>query len=169
MIFGFPFPQESELKGIYKMITQEMIRQHFEYRDGMLFRDGKRLGFDARNRGYRQITVGSRKKYYEHRVIWVYHNGEIPEGLEIDHINGKRDDNRIENMRLVTRADNNKNTGTKRDDCGVYFDRGKWVAKITVDYEQKHLGRFDKKSDATKARKCAEKQYNFHKNHGRKL
>jgi len=169
MIFGFPLPQESELKGIYKMITKEMIRRHFEYHDGMLFKDGKRRGFDAKNRGYRQITLGSREKYYEHRVIWIYHNGEIPEGLEIDHINGKRNDNRIENLRLVTRAENNKNTGTKRGDIGVYFEARKWRAKITVDYEQKDLGRFDKKSDAISARKRAEKQYNFHSNHGRKI
>lgn len=48
-----------------------------------------------------------------HRVIWYYFNGEIPEGMEIDHINGIRDDNRLENLRLVTHTENVNNPITK--------------------------------------------------------
>lgn len=44
-----------------------------------------------------------------HRAIWEYVNGKIPEGFEIDHINGNRQDNRFSNLRLVTRSQNQLN------------------------------------------------------------
>lgn len=73
-----------------------------------------------------------------HRVVWELHNGPVPEGMEVDHINRNKQDNRIENLRLATREQNranvdaysNNTSGTK----GVYFDSSKcsWVAKIKV-------------------------------------
>ena len=60
---------------------------------------GEYLGF-----GYRG------KKYTLHRVIWELHNGKIPEGYFIDHINQDKYDNRIENLRLATPTQNNANT-----------------------------------------------------------
>lgn len=51
----------------------------------------------------------SRKLYFAHRIIWELHNGAIPDGMEIDHINGDSTDNRIENLRLATREVNTRN------------------------------------------------------------
>lgn len=65
-------------------------RKGYLYYDFKL-KDGKKIGF-----------LG-------HRVIWVYFNGEIPEGYEIDHINTITDDNRLENLRLVTHKENMNN------------------------------------------------------------
>lgn len=55
-------------------------------------------------------TVDSQHLFFKyHRVIWYYFNGEIPEGYEIDHINGDRADNRLENLRIVTHTENVNN------------------------------------------------------------
>lgn len=49
---------------------------------------------------------GKKRRILEHRAKWVYFNGKIPEGLEIDHINGDRADNRMSNLRLLTHPEN---------------------------------------------------------------
>ena len=98
-----------------------------EYRDGMLFwnpytpptkshadagrvagrnRNGRRAGTLKRESGYRRVRVGGGKIMYEHRIVWEMHNGAIPEGMQVDHINGIRDDNRIENLQLLTLVEN---------------------------------------------------------------
>ena len=48
------------------------------------------------------------RQYLQHRVAWALHYGEWPASF-IDHINHIRDDNRIHNLRVVTRAENNSN------------------------------------------------------------
>src|SRR5260221_6319813 len=67
---------------------------------------GTRAGYKTRG-GYRHICI-DRKDYFEHNLIWFLVNGSWPpEGLEIDHINRVRDDNRPKNLRLGTRTQNN--------------------------------------------------------------
>ena len=58
--------------------------------------------------GYVKIKLHF-KHYHAHRIIWIIHNGKIPPNLEIDHINCIRNDNRIENLRLVTHKENMQN------------------------------------------------------------
>jgi phosphotransferase system IIB component len=66
---------------------------------------GRRFGMDQ---GYRKGYIKG-KNYREHTLVWIYHNGNIPEGLEIDHENQIKFDNRIENLRIATRAQNMAN------------------------------------------------------------
>lgn len=68
--------------------------------------------------GYRRVSIPYRwgsgyKDIAQHRAIWSFYNGVIPEGYVIDQINGVRDDNRTENLRLATPAQNATNKSTK--------------------------------------------------------
>ena len=55
--------------------------------------------------GYLVCKVNG-KAWRHHRLVWTEANGKIPKGMEIHHINGVRDDNRIENLALVTQSQN---------------------------------------------------------------
>ncbi len=121
-----------------------------------------------RTSGYREIRIDG-KTYFEHRLSWLYTYGKFPDH-EIDHINNKRGDNRIKNLRLVTRSENLKNhsgkySTNKSDVSGVNRckNNGKWTWKVYICSEGKqiHLGYFNNKLDAVKARKKAEKKYGF--------
>lgn len=107
-----------------------------------------------------------------HRVAWAIYFYKWPDG-QIDHINGDRTDNRIDNLREVTNAENAKNmrrkSTNKSGTTGVFFAKhvGKWTAQITVNGRGKHLGLFVRKRDAIAARKKAEAQYGYHANHGK--
>lgn len=72
-------------------------------------------------RGYRTLKVDGRK-YLAHRLAWFYVHGEWPpRGLEIDHVNRVRDDNRISNLRVVTRSENNRNRGSSVKSRSPYY------------------------------------------------
>lgn len=110
--------------------------------------------------------------YTAHRVIWVIVHNEWPDN--IDHINGIRDDNRIVNLRSVSKAENGKNQRLKSNNksgvCGVHFSTRemKWICRIDVNGKQKHIGTFDNINDAEKAIIAAKVKYGYHKNHGTK-
>lgn len=91
----------------------------------------------------------NRKKYTVHRVVWFYENGEWPE-LLIDHINGIKTDNRIENLRLATISQNLQNQRKSHKDCksgmlGVYQykDSGKYFSTIMLNGKSKYLGSYE--------------------------
>lgn len=112
------------------------------------------------------------KTYLAHRVIWALVHGAWP-SAEVDHINGVRNDNRIANLRAVTRTENGRNVCRRKNNTsgvtGVSFDneRNKWCARIRVNYRVCMLGRFDTFDAAVAARRAAEQRYGFHENHGR--
>ena len=147
------------------MLTQEDALSLFEYNpdSGYLIwktnigrgRKRKRAG-TKHIEGYRSITVRG-FRLLEHRLIWLFVYGNFPEG-DIDHINGIRDDNRLINLRNVSRNHNNLN---RSGDIGVcFYSRDSiWVAYIGVNYMKIHLGRFKTKEEAVLARKNAEEFY----------
>ena len=63
-------------------------------------RFGNKEAGSLHSSGY-HVTTYNRKKIKTHRVIWEMLKGPIPAGKEIDHINGVRDDNRIENLHTL--------------------------------------------------------------------
>lgn len=108
-----------------------------------------------------------------HHVVWIYHYGEWPK-QHIDHINHDRTDIRLENLRLVTRKENSRNTSMSRRNktgvTGVSWRKtnNKWYAQINSGIKQRvNLGYYDNIEDAIKARRDAEIRYGYHQNHGR--
>ena len=91
-------------------------------------------------------TKGYERKYL-HR-----HISDAPHGVDVDHINGDRLDNRKENLRICSHAQNSRNRkpqpGRKCKGVSFYNRRGLWRAYIVVDGRQKHLGYWDNKLDA---------------------
>lgn len=80
---------------------------------------GREAGAPHPTLGYRYLKIEGRR-YAAHQVAWFLHTGEnIPDGLETDHINRVRDDNRAANLRLVTRSQNVLNTALKPNRTGV--------------------------------------------------
>lgn len=112
------------------------------------------------------------KRHLLHRIIWEMHNGAIPEGMTIDHIDHNPANSKIENLRMVEHKDNLKNQSMSKANksgfTGVFFakNRNKWRAVVTVNYKKIVLGHFDNFEDAVSARKTADKTFNFHENHG---
>ncbi|HCF7134682.1 TPA: HNH endonuclease [Pseudomonas aeruginosa] len=73
---------------------------------------GRVAGFITHH-GYRRVNVG-KTKLHAHQIIWLMHHGELPD-CEIDHINGMRDDNRLENLRLANQQQNQQNSNVRID------------------------------------------------------
>jgi hypothetical protein len=110
-------------------------------------------------------------KLLAHRVIWKWVHGTDPD--QIDHINGNRADNRLENLRSVDATTNQRNTKRPVHNTsgriGVSYDRhrDKWAAYITLGSRKTKLGRFSTFEAACAARDAAEREHGFHENHGR--
>lgn len=101
--------------------------------------------------GYRRLGVDGRY-YMEHRLVWLYVNGEWPR-RDIDHVNGVRDDNRIANLREATPAQNNTNLAraNRRSTSGylgVQRHHNGWCAEIKVNGKRHRLGHFATAAEA---------------------
>lgn len=101
-----------------------------------------------------------RKYYLAHRLAWLYMNGSFPIN-EIDHIDGNRQNNRLSNLRDVTRKQNQENTRLQSNNSsgfrGVCWDssNNKWKAYVTHNRRHHHVGLFSSPEDAALAAKGA--------------
>lgn len=120
--------------------------------------------------GYLRTCIGHNENggniYKLMHVMIMEAEGHVcSKGEEIDHINGKPNDNRIENLRVVTHEENMKNVKLPSNNTsghkGVYYNKleRKWKAMIRKNKKQIHLGTFDTKEEAVEARRKAENEY----------
>lgn len=111
-------------------------------------RAGMRAGSVDKMAGYEQIGIGG-KLFRSHRLAWLYVHGAFPVH-QIDHINGNRADNRIQNLRDASADTNNQNRkGANKNNgsglLGAHFDArtGRYMASIMKNRKQIFIGRFD--------------------------
>ena len=150
-------------------LTADALRTVFTYcpETGHFTRRGESLPSGRiATQGYRQIFLLGRR-YMAHRLAWLYIYGEWPID-QIDHINQCKDDNRIQNLRVVNRKQNaenvtmfSHNTSGRRGVC--WNERvGRWQADIRHHKQSIYLGRFDTIIDAVAARMRAERELFTH-------
>lgn len=165
------------------MLSYEEVAKLFTYdretgvlywriRDRMTIRHKYVAGSSKAGLGYRRVGIKG-KVYWEHRIIMLLCFGHIPENAEIDHINHVRDDNRLVNLRFVTRSGNCRNHSISSRSTtgvtGVSFkkSRNKFEAQIKVAGIVHYLGTYDTIEEAAAARAEANLKFNFHANHGK--
>lgn len=154
---------------------KERPRDHFKSQSAHVKWNRHTAGTQAFNSngklGYRTGMLEG-VHYLAHRIAWKIVHGQCPKA-EIDHINGNRSDNRLVNLRSVTRLENTQNRKCRIDSKtgvpGVYWEKAcnKWRAEIKANKHRISLGVFEEIDDAIAARKAAERKYGFHPNHGR--
>jgi hypothetical protein len=88
-----------------------------------------------------------KKAYWAHHIVWLLHHGCLPHKF-VDHINGDRSDNRIENLRLCTQSENMQNRSRSGIGASCLLGAhkrqgGKWEAAITLQGKKQWLGIFD--------------------------
>lgn len=102
----------------------------------------------------RKHTINGRKVWmYLHRFVWEAVYGKIPDGMQIDHINQDKLDNRLSNLRVVTPAENSRNRPSLAGTRGVsYIGRlRKWRARIKRNKVEYNLGFFATEQEASSA------------------
>jgi hypothetical protein len=124
------------------------------------------LAGSIKNTGYLSIGIDY-KIYSAHRLAWLYSYGVMPKS--IDHINGNKLDNRLENLRECNLSENSKNVKiTKRNTSGVKgvnFDKyhKKWRAELYSNGKRVYLKYFsninEAEFDINSARKTFHKEF----------
>ena len=126
------------------------LHRLFKYNNGnLVWKQGRLSGKIAgslKPTGYIVVEINN-VNIMAHRLVWLMHFGSF-EG-QIDHINGNRADNRIENLRIVTNTQNqwnrkiSKNSKTGIKGVRVRPDNGKFEARICVNNKRVILGSYD--------------------------
>lgn len=153
-------------------VTQELLKELFEYKDGNLYWIkkpskkspivvGEKAGY-KRPTGY--IAIGINKKMYlVHRLVYLYHFGTFPNVL--DHIDGNPSNNCIENLREATHRENSLNSRIRYDNTSGYKNvswhklRKKWYVQMKVNGKPTPIGYYDDVELANKAAIMAREKY----------
>ncbi len=133
------------------------------------YKVGDTAGHLEKSSGYVKITLNS-IHYKAHRLAWLYVYGNTPN--IIDHIDGNRANNKIENLRnatnLINSRNQKKNKNNKSGVSGVHLNGrdSKWYVTVSVLGKKKFLGSFDSVDDAINTRIEYNKLNGFSDTHG---
>jgi len=118
------------------------------------------------SRGYWVVSIAGAPTKMAHRIIWEMHHGPIPEGMDIDHVNGNPSDNRLDNLRISQVHQNLSNRVAQRNNQlglkGVSKHKrgsGRYVSQITVNGRYVYVGCFPTKGGAAVAYAKASLRY----------
>ena len=135
------------------MITQSLLKDLFIYEDGQLIRksNGKSAVIPAGKKRYERVSIQG-KAYDLHRMIYLWNHGVLPD--TIDHIDGNRENNKIENLRAVTQQQNCLNSKHRVTSTSPYKNvylqppaknkdwNRNWVVSLMVEKKRKYIGSF---------------------------
>ena len=152
-----------------KAVSYERVRELFDYDvdGGFLISKGIRGGREVagplvapNDRGYKVIGIDG-KTYRAHRIIWLWNYGYLPEN-GLDHIDRNKENNRLDNLREVSKRCNSINSCTNKNNKsgvrGVSWNSKikKWYSTIAINKINKFLGAYDSILEAACARLAAE-------------
>jgi hypothetical protein len=167
------------------MLTQEKLKSFINYdpNAGIFTRIGyldrwnnfvvkNKVLSTLSNEGYLIISIQG-KRYKAHRLVFLYmFNTNISDDFEVDHIDGNRGNNKLDNLKLADRCINMKNKSLYSNNTtnviGVCKSGNRYRARINVDGKRISLGLFDTIEEAAKVRLEFEQKLNYSENHGRK-
>ena len=143
---------------------KKRLKELFKYENGLLIRIvktsnntkvGDVVGTSTDTSGYAIVKIDGVTQRV-HRMIWIYHNGAIEDKYIMDHKDRNKSNNKIENLRKVTKQENSFNSNAK----GYYYHKKlkKWRAMIGIDGVRKSLGCFETEAEAKVAYQNAKKE-----------
>lgn len=167
------------------MLTFDRANELFRYEpsSGKLFwkktttnrvRVGDEAGSFCKSTGYTNVTIDGRG-YTLHKIAILLATGVYDKTAQVDHIDHDRGNNRLSNLRVVSRAENMRNQSLRNTNktgvtgvCVRYTRKGtkRYAANIVYNYKPIFLGNYDTLEEAAAARAEAEIKYGFHENHG---
>jgi hypothetical protein len=145
-----------ELKKVFRIRNGNLERIDYRYTNGKWTVVENKSNDGG---GYCHVGFNGRKVLY-HVIVWILSTGkDIPQGMDIDHINGNKIDNRIDNLRIVTHRVNMQNRKTHRAGRLVgasYFkERNYWRSDIRIDKKNITIGYYKTEQEAHEAYKIA--------------
>jgi hypothetical protein len=162
------FPSPAELHALMRYEDGKLIwreRGNGKFDNQFAY---KEAGCKKRSDGY-SIVAWNKSGILVHRVVWTMFNRQLEKGEDIDHINGNRADNRIENLRLCSRTENLRNAQKRKDNQSGFKNvnwnalTNSWRVKFAVDGKSKCFGLYLDKDEAVEVskivRRCLHGQF----------
>ena len=134
-------------------IDHDYVLSAFDYQDGNLIRKtgrvneiGQIAGCVHKGKGYIHVKIKA-KAFKAHRLVFLYHHGYLPEC--VDHIDGDKTNNKIENLRAATKEENCRNQKIRSTNKSGY--KGvkwvehckKWQVEVCKNYKQLRFGMYE--------------------------